>query len=350
MSIGDNQMENKNNNKKMFICAVIAMVVIAGGITAAISMSGKKSQAVFAEENVNEPVELPEDAADITDNVKIEEELSETEADMVEDWVAVYTTEYSDEESLIQLVKDTIRSADHQFEQAVQENGESSRIATLLHSIEDARINNVDFDNIFMPADTGFIVDSKIQSWTYWDVAGALGQCLFYQKNLEKDDLFTGEMLKRFVAYGVFNYDVEGINHWKVEGIVDALFPADIDFDVNFIVYFDHGNQQHAAIIGNVNGEYVVLDIIYADELDGILVKKEAQAEEPEVKPEVALPAEEEGNDTHVGNGYEGEKEGYIYIPGYGYIKDEGGPGEPLPGDGLPSYDDVKDDPERGNM
>ncbi len=288
-----------------------------------------------------------------------------------------YTTDQTDEESLIQLVKDTITSAGIQIQYT--EKAEKSRTKALLASVSDARDKD-SFDSAFVTLDPEYRDFVVPEEWTFLQAAGGFGGLIFYGYELEGTAIPESNLLKYFIADGVYDFDVSELSDFHVtEGLGSIFVDADqSEFDVNFEVAFDSkGHGKYVALVGNVNGGYRVLDVVEEDKVstvveqngnvgtqeqgyvstfngDSSVVDSDPAAEDtnqggnsggsnggynpntdddpynddPNYDPskdnyDPDAVGTGNSNDPFWGDpGYEGPKEGYSYVPGYGYVSD----------------------------
>lgn len=260
--------------------------------------------------------------------------------------VVKYTSNETDDESLIQLVKDTIKSANKQLEDA-RKNGERGRTATFLDAIEDADKRD-DLNSQFTPLDgKANPLDGNHSEWTFLQVAGSVGYLLFNEKDLEKGGLNTNDMLKYFVAKGVYAFDTDKITDFDIKTDIDLKFKDEVkgEYDINFVISMTYDGVKWNALVGNINSSYRIFDIVNAlDQLENVMdeeVVDKKEVEEPQTQTqEPPVDAEkyptndtpnDQGNYNNNGNvnedefykypDYEGPKEGYKYSPLYGYVK-----------------------------
>ena len=192
-----------------------------------------------------------------------------------------YTTDGTDDESLIQLVKDTITSAGIQIKYAEEE--EQSRTKSLLESVEDACKRN-DLGSTFamlnpVAAEGGDEIKYVPEDWTFLQAAGGVGSVIFHRYELEEAQITDSNMLKYFIANGMYNFDVTQLDGFEIaDGSGMALVDVNEDkYDVNFTVTFTNKENgvPYVALIGNVNGGYVVLDAINAEWVNQVTIKYE---------------------------------------------------------------------------
>lgn len=185
-----------------------------------------------------------------------------------------YTTDQTDDESLIQLVKDTITSASIEIKYAKE--AEQSRTKSLLESVEDA-CKRDDLESTFamlnpVAAEGGAEITYVPEDWTFLQAAGGVGGVIFHRYELEEVQITESNMLKYFIANGMYNFDVTQLDSFEIadESGMTLVDVNDDKFDVNFTVTFTNkGNGvEYVALIGNVNGGYVVLDAINAEDVE----------------------------------------------------------------------------------
>lgn len=187
-----------------------------------------------------------------------------------------YTSVDADEDSLIQLVKNTIMSANIQLQDA-RDNGELRRTANILNAVEDAWNRNALNDRFTPLVDCTPLGDENV-GWSYYSVASAVGNLLFYGEDLERGELYRSNMLKHFVGQGVYNFDIDSLEEFKVLPLTDATYSGWREteyYDVDSLVYMTHGDIRWVAIVGRVEQSYKVLDIIDERLLSGYVQVEE---------------------------------------------------------------------------
>lgn len=196
-----------------------------------------------------------------------------------------YTTDRTDDESLIRLVKDTITSAGIQIKYA--EGEEQSRTKSLLESVEDACKRN-DLGSTFamlnpVTAESGDEIKYVPEDWTFLRAAGGVGSIIFHRYELEEAQITDSNMLKYFIANGMYNFDVTQLDGFEIaDGSGMALVDVNEDkYDVNFTVTFTNKENgvPYVALIGNVNGGYVVLDAVNAEWVNQVTIQYEDTTE-----------------------------------------------------------------------
>lgn len=257
-----------------------------------------------------------------------------------------YTTDEADEASLIQLVKDTIFYANLQLQNA---RGYGNRTNSILSAIEDANVLlDVDLDSTFEPVDASYHpLGDDCRDWTYMDAAGALGGLLFHEEDLEEAELRKSNLFKYLVTM-VYWFDVDSVDNFEVEYQTQVLFPevGQNGIDVIFTVRMNYWGTVWVALIGNIDGKYRVLDIVDEESLSKVIGEVENK---PNGRPGKDQPENEDP--LSVFPGYEGEKDGYKFCPGVGYVpisNEPGGLKNPDSDSIMPEYEPCVYD-ENGN-
>lgn len=323
------------------LVTVCALILLAGMITGC-----GKEPADHA--GNNEEVTQVSDNSTLSDNTLLSGNSTPTdepEGQSVEDvdneedisiqQVVNYTSIKTDEESLIQLVKDTIIGVDNDLQAAYEKNPDLLSVLSVIEGLEAVQHDDlcVNFMEL-VPKDMTLSVDSNL---TVLDVSGSIGETVFEQfENFSTEGYTTEkELLGHLIGYGLYGVDVEGISDWSVQADnVYKFLDGEIDFEINFDVLFNNNGVNYMALIGNVDGQYRVIDIINADKDQSILelIENPVQFEDPQVEAtpeeEVIIDDSYNYNNTINDPGYQGEKEGYVYEEGLGYIPivDDEGP------------------------
>lgn len=297
MKIVDYNKKEKNY-KKLPIVPIIAIFafVVTLGITFFILSNEKKNDipddGLLVATSIEE-VEVP--PASTPSPAVIDE--PQPEADPVNvsvEQIINYTSIYTDEESLQQLVKDTIMSANIQIEEACNDQ-DFEDFSIIMLSIDDARERN-GFLETFAPSDgaeSPLVGDQS--NWTYLEVSGAIGGLLFYGKNPARSLLEPSDMLKNFVSNGIYYYNPELIDCFIISEVFDTAFVDGQtgNYDVNFEISFIYRDQEMIALVGNVDHAYRVLDVVKPEDLNTILVYNGAEPQQQNVANTSEEPIEE---------------------------------------------------------
>lgn len=323
------------------LVTVCALILLAGMITGC----GKEPADNAGN---NEEVLLVSDNSTLSDNTLLSGNSTPTdepEGQSVEDveneedisiqQVSNYTSVNSDEESLIQLVKDTIIGVDNDLQAAYEKNPDLQSVLSVIEGLEAVQHDDlcVNFMEL-VPEDMTLSVDSNL---TVLDVSGSIGETVFEQfENFSTEGYTTEkELLGHLIGYGLYGADVDEISDWSVQADnIYKFLDGEIDFEINFDVLFNNNGVNYMALIGNVDGQYRVIDIINADKDQSVLelIENPVQFEDPQVEPtpeeEVIIDDSYNYSNTINDPGYQGEKEGYVYEEGLGYIPivDDEGP------------------------
>lgn len=276
MKIVDYNKKEKNY-KKLPIVPIIAIFafVVTLGITLFILSNEKKNDIPDDELLVatsTEEVEVP--PVSTQSPAVIDEPQPDTEpVNVTVEQVINYTSVDCDEDSLKQLVVDTIQSANVQIEEA-RSVEDFQDMSIIMDAVDEARKNGALGDTFVPLGDESNPLPDEKQNWTYFDVSGAIGGSLFDGKNPARNVLEPSDLLKNLVAEGVYLFDVEKLEIHDVNGTFDIAF-VDVEtgnYDVNFEINMNYEGQEWVALVGNVNYAYRVLDFVKAEDLENFVV------------------------------------------------------------------------------
>lgn len=331
--VDSNSSEKKGPNKSLIVGGCVGLLCVVAIVVCVAMFAGKNNGSVETENTqANDTVS---GNTSLLSEVNVVDSTSTHDSEPVDEsleQVISYTSLECDEDSLKQLVIDTIRSANIQIEDArLDENFDT--VSVIMDAVDRARING-ELGGTFAPLgdESNPLPDDK-QHWTYLEVSGAIGGLLFNGKDPVRNILEQSDLLKNLVAEGVYLFDTERLEMDAVSGKFEAFFVDVItgNYDVNFEVNINYDGQDWIALIGNVNHEYRVLDVVKAEDLDNVLVYNQVEmpvnaivgqevVEEPEdvfVQEEVTEPVNTQDiilDDPYVGMpNYTGPREGYFY-------------------------------------
>lgn len=297
MKIVDYNKKEKNYKKLpiVHIIAIFAFVVTLG-ITFFILSNEKKNDIPddgLLVATSTEEVEVPQ--ASTPSPAVIDEPQPDTEpVNVTVEQVINYTSVDCDEDSLKQLVVDTIQSANVQIEEA-RSDEVSQDLSVIMDAVDEARKNGALGDTFVPLGDELNPLPDEKQNWTYFDVSGAIGGSLFDGKNPARNVLEPSDLLKNLVAEGVYLFDVEKLEIHDVNGTFDISF-VDVEtgnYDVNFEINMNYEGQEWVALVGNVNNAYRILDIVRPEDLDSILVYNGVEPQQQNVASTSEEPIEE---------------------------------------------------------
>lgn len=202
---------------------ILALLTLVGCGTDEPSSSTSPQETAPGIESV---IETPEVSAPEPESV-VESSLEPAQSDLepIDEYIPQYTTIDTSEGAFIQLVKDTI---------------------TINHDrLEEEHITPAGQDT------------------------AQLGEWLF----LHNDTAFTDyecvniPYLTYFLSYDLFNADTAELDNWNLsEPDQRQVFNA--YFDVSYTLAFDYQDTTYQALIGNWEGEYIVLDMIVEGDID----------------------------------------------------------------------------------
>lgn len=200
----------------------------------------------------------------------VTEEATETEV-YDENIITGLSTEQTDEDSLINLVKNTVVSVKSQMDYNLKETDDSVRILSkALDSFTQTNSGAIDPNSAFDYGEEGnpfSEANAETDSWTYNDVAGSIGYFVFYLDDSSKsiDYMFTqtGEFLKEFFINDFYHADENSFSDFELAGATNEYFsPSKDSMEINYKLQFKYNGQTYTALIGNMNEAYKVLDIV----------------------------------------------------------------------------------------
>lgn len=339
MKIAGNKNEKKGTSKLLpLIGGCACLVCVVAVVILVVSLTGRNGDSV-------EPSDSRAVSGDIVDDQSLNGEIVKVDDDKIEapqsqsteevpdddrfNNPIVYTTADEGDESLIQLVRNTIMSANAQIYHAC-EVGEGERASIMIDAIDNANFNG-QLEGKFESLDDSFTLEDH-DDWTFLDIAGGVSNIMLHEGDLQNDELVKNDVLKWFVAKGVYRFEVEDDSFTSVSKVNDVEF-VDVavgSLDVNFVVNFGYKEKNWVALIGKTDDLYRVLDIVEEDNI--YLVMKEKKKEEVVVKDDKDKDKDKnkiDPNDPNYGwPGYEGPKEGYVFSRGTGtYFEESNGTG-----------------------
>ena len=198
------------------------------------------------------------------------EEATETEV-YDENIITGLSTEQTDEDSLINLVKNTVVSVKSQMDYNLKETGDSVRVLSkALDSFTQTKSGAIDPNSVFDYGEEGnpfSEANAETDSWTYNDVAGSIGYFVFYLDDSSKSINYmftqTGEFLKEFFINDFYHADENSFSDFELAGATNEYFSQSKDsMEINYKLQFKYNGQTYTALIGNMNEAYKVLDIV----------------------------------------------------------------------------------------
>lgn len=339
MKIVGNKNEKKGTSKLLpLIGGCACLVCVVAVVILVVSLTGRNDDSVEPSDNQAVSGDIVEDQSLNDEVVKVDDDKIETPQSQSTEEAPdddrfnnpiVYTTAESDDESLIQLVRNTIMSANTQLHNACEVN-EGDRATIIMEAVENASFDGR-LEDKFESLDDSFTLADH-DDWTFLDVAGGVSNIMLHEGDLQNDELVKNDVLKWFVANGVYRFEVEDGSFTSVSKVSDVEF-VDVaigHLDVNFVVNFGYKEKNWVALIGKTDDLYRVLDIIEEDNL--YLVMKEKKKEEVVVKDDKDKDKDKnkiDPNDPYYAwPGYEGPKEGYVFSTATGtYFEESNGPG-----------------------
>ena len=319
--VDSNSSEKKGPNKSLIVggCVGLLCVVV---IVVCVAMFAGKNNVSLETENTQEN-ETVSGNTSLLSEINVVDSTSTPDSEPVDESlepIISYTSLECDEDSLKQLVIDTIRSANIQIEEArLDENFDT--VSVIMDAVDEARKNG-ELGGTFAPlGDQSNPLPDDKQHWTYLEVSGAIGGLLFNGKNPVRNVLEQSDLLKNLVAEGVYLFDPEKLEMDAVSGTFEVMFVDVVagNYDVNFEININYEGQGWVALIGNVDHAYRVLDVVKDEDLDNVLVYNEVEMPvnavvgQEEVSEQVTTQYEIL-DDPYVGMpNYTGPREGYFY-------------------------------------
>lgn len=358
MKIIDNNEKKKGffSNKKAItaVCSMAALLVICVGVFAFIGAGKGDKVNANSNDSVEDVGHTKVEDLDITKpegggnglSIQGVSVKNEDKDDQVED-LGVTTGIYTEREDLLDLVINTMYGMNERFGRYSEE---CEAFKTVLDELNKSSFINANQLN----GKTGLNIEEceGLKNLTWLDVCGSIGAAVFNELEdpyMHPANYKSGqEYLSHAIAYGVYEFELKKDEMEIEEKTTYSIEISGEQFDVNFEVHFEYNGVQYTALIGNVNGGYVVLDVVKIESVDGVeevtgesttqsgsgdvaeQIPNETTPDVPQTtqKPEAqpTVPPNSTGyydpNDPKSGlPGYEGPKEGYVYFPGIGYIE-----------------------------
>lgn len=277
MKIVNNDVKEEKNGKKLPLVPIAAGFAIVALIVACSFFMGRggeqenddQSLVALNEEPSPTPTVTPSPTPTPTPTVAPEPPSSSENVDENVMQVVAYTTIECDEASLKKLVIDTM-------------NGMNERLSTYRGEVDIfnefmEELESKDFvKNATLDGKIGQLseeMNEEVGELEWLNACGCIGETIFYalsDDSLHPNNYHEGPMLlSHAVAYSFYGFGLTEDDLEIKADNVTQFETSDGNFDVNFDLYFDHDGESYVVLIGNVDGNYKVLDVVNADDFDG---------------------------------------------------------------------------------
>lgn len=251
---------------------MISVCLFAGCGADASDQTAAGTDNTVAETVTEQETETQKATEEVSEVVTETETEEATEIEVYdENIITGLSTEQTDEDSLINLVKNTVVSVKSQMDYNLKETGDSVRVLSkALDSFSQTKSGAIDPNSVFDYGEEGnpfSEANAETDSWTYNDVAGSIGYFVFYLDDSSKsiDYMFTqtGEFLKEFFINDFYHADENNFSDFELAGATNEYFsPSKDSMEINYKLQFKYNGQIYTALIGNMNESYKVLDIV----------------------------------------------------------------------------------------
>lgn len=251
---------------------MISVCLFAGCGADASDQTAADTDNTVAETVTEQETETQKATEEVSEVVTETETEEATEIEVYdENIITGLSTEQTDEDSLINLVKNTVVSVKSQMDYNLKETGDSVRVLSkALDSFTQTKTGAIDPNSVFDYGEEGnpfSEANIETDSWTYNDVAGSIGYFVFYLDDSSKsiDYMFTqtGEFLKEFFINDFYHADENSFSDFELAGATNEYFsPSKDSMEINYKLQFKYNGQIYTALIGNMNESYKVLDIV----------------------------------------------------------------------------------------
>lgn len=390
MKKADDNNKEKRGTKRIPIIFGAAVIVILAAVGVILMSNGHKSDnqdeiLVASGSGESQPTSIPTSTPEPASTPNPTPEPTPTPASTPEPTaspeiseIICYTSIECDEQSLKELVIATLHGADDRIRSYRDKHEDFDALVSRLEAKGYNRRSQLDGQ---FEAPEGYQWENG--SLSVFDVSGCVGTTIsdglddnwFSYKNYIPGKGYLANM----VAFGLYREKVE-TDDLIVEAGDTISFDIDgTEYNINFEVSFEQGENTYVALIGNVDGVYKVLDIVNAHDLEGVNsamnVPSTAQngngggqsssgdtpSANPENTPTDNVSNQGDGRDNRTNPGlvtepdgsmhpqvghrwddnnpsfpvYEGPKEGYAWNNVLGYIPWDGGTGTTQTGNDM---------------
>ena len=245
---------------------MISVCLFAGCGADASDQTAADTDNTVAETVTEQETETQKATEEVSEVVTETETEEATEIEVYdENIITGLSTEQTDEDSLINLVKNTVVSVKSQMDYNLKETGDSVRVLSkALDSFTQTKSGAIDPNSVFDYGEEGnpfSEANAETDSWTYNDVAGSIGYFVFYLDDSSKsiDYMFTqtGEFLKEFFINDFYHADENSFSDFELAGATNEYFsPSKDSMEINYKLQFKYNGQTYTALIGNMNEAY----------------------------------------------------------------------------------------------
>ena len=251
---------------------MISVCLFAGCGADASDQTAADTDNTVAETVTEQETETQKATEEVSEVVTETETEEATEIEVYdENIITGLSTEQTDEDSLINLVKNTVVSVKSQMDYNLKETGDSVRVLSkAIDYFTQTKSGAIDPNSAFDYGEEGnpfSEANSETDSWTYNDVAGSIGYFIFYLDDSSKSINYmftqTGEFLKEFFINDFYHADENSFSDFELAGATNEYFsPSKDSMEINYKLQFKYNGQTYTALIGNMNKAYKVLDIV----------------------------------------------------------------------------------------
>lgn len=208
-------------------------------------------------------------------------------------WVAASTGIITNRDELIQTVIDAVNGAkvsvaeveveamtgdapkesdDHNETSKIRGNITAVVIPALLEKVRD---KNADLDEQFMIEGSNgekrspFLESSEVWGYTYNMWASILGNYVYRHPEGVTFNEYAGAsngVYHGMIAYDVFDFDMSNATNWQVNGVSDTYFVEHMQ--IHWKIEFTYEKNVYVALLGILDGEYSVIDIVLKGDPD----------------------------------------------------------------------------------
>lgn len=206
---------------------MISVCLFAGCGADASDQTAADTDNTVAETVTEQETETQKATEEVSEVVTETETEEATEIEVYdENIITGLSTEQTDEDSLINLVKNTVVSVKSQMDYNLKETGDSVRVLSkAIDYFTQTKSGAIDPNSVFDYGEEGnpfSEANAETDSWTYNDVASSIGYFVFYLDDSSKsiDYMFTqtGEFLKEFFINDFYHADENNFSDFELAG------------------------------------------------------------------------------------------------------------------------------------
>lgn len=333
-------------NKKTLIIAFMAILAVVAGLLVVKTIGGneeiKSAQTSTARYEDNrddeqamdkvgsEEVNQSDDSENLVDGADSDEnpgqiEIKSNSGSMVHSMIN-FTGIDTNADQLVDLVKQTINHANGHINENIALEVVGPHMFGALEAVKWTNGNGMDMNSGFADENgkkTAIqYADQPNDDLTYNNVAGSMGTDIFNDDPMGQ--FRTGDtMLMNMVINGIYSFDTNFKGDFWVDPSNNRKFVdgKESQWDVNFGVHFNYDSQSFKALIGNMNNEYIVLDILKGGETGSTIVNS---------APPVDHGKEPSGLSGNMDNGSDGMDENVVIGGNSNNLEDDSGNGKEM--------------------